>query len=81
MRRRKTRRWLVQVLIFRYTACNDVSSRVQQFATSQWSYSKSFDGACPIGPAFVPRDAVSDIKSMAIEGSLNGKTVQKSTME
>jgi len=32
-----------------YTACNDISSRTAQFAQSQWSYSKSFDGACPIG--------------------------------
>jgi len=32
-----------------YTAANDVSSRVSQFAQSQWSYSKGFDGACPIG--------------------------------
>lgn len=32
-----------------YTASNDVSSRAAQFAQSQWSYSKGFDGACPIG--------------------------------
>jgi 2-keto-4-pentenoate hydratase/2-oxohepta-3-ene-1,7-dioic acid hydratase in catechol pathway len=32
-----------------YTAANDVSSRNAQFAQSQWSYSKGFDGACPIG--------------------------------
>jgi len=32
-----------------YTAANDVSSRSSQFAQSQWSYSKGFDGACPIG--------------------------------
>jgi 2-keto-4-pentenoate hydratase/2-oxohepta-3-ene-1,7-dioic acid hydratase in catechol pathway len=32
-----------------YTAANDVSSRASQFAQSQWSYSKGFDGACPIG--------------------------------
>jgi len=32
-----------------YTAANDVSSRTSQFAQSQWSYSKGFDGACPIG--------------------------------
>lgn len=35
--------------ILGYTASNDVSSRTPQFATSQWSFSKSFDGACPIG--------------------------------
>jgi hypothetical protein len=32
-----------------YTAANDVSSRSSQFAQSQWSFSKGFDGACPIG--------------------------------
>lgn len=32
-----------------YTASNDVSSRSSQFAQSQWGFSKSFDGACPIG--------------------------------
>jgi len=36
-----------------YTAANDVSSRAQQFAQSQWSFSKGFDGACPIGPVLV----------------------------
>jgi 2-keto-4-pentenoate hydratase/2-oxohepta-3-ene-1,7-dioic acid hydratase in catechol pathway len=35
--------------ILGYTASNDVSSRTAQFATTQWSYSKGFDGACPIG--------------------------------
>jgi 2-keto-4-pentenoate hydratase/2-oxohepta-3-ene-1,7-dioic acid hydratase in catechol pathway len=32
-----------------YTACNDVSSRTSQFAQSQWSFSKGFDGSCPLG--------------------------------
>lgn len=32
-----------------YTASNDISSRAAQFAQTQWSYSKGFDGACPIG--------------------------------
>lgn len=32
-----------------YTAANDVSSRASQFSQSQWCFSKSFDGACPIG--------------------------------
>jgi 2-keto-4-pentenoate hydratase/2-oxohepta-3-ene-1,7-dioic acid hydratase in catechol pathway len=32
-----------------YTASNDISSRTSQFAQSQWGFSKSFDGACPIG--------------------------------
>jgi 2-keto-4-pentenoate hydratase/2-oxohepta-3-ene-1,7-dioic acid hydratase in catechol pathway len=36
-----------------YTAANDVSSRTSQFAQSQWSFSKGFDGACPIGKRMI----------------------------
>lgn len=35
--------------ILGYTAANDVSSRTSQMNQSQWSFSKGFDGACPIG--------------------------------
>ncbi|KAI5455339.1 hypothetical protein NCC49_000153 [Naganishia albida] len=64
-----------------YTASNDVSSRAQQFAQSQWCYSKSFDGACPIGPAFVPASKVENIGDMYIKGSKNGKMVQESKLD
>ncbi|KAL1412155.1 hypothetical protein Q8F55_003162 [Vanrija albida] len=64
-----------------YTAANDVSSREAQFATSQWSYSKSFDGACPLGPAFVPANQVKDVAQLEIRGELNGKVVQKSKLD
>lgn len=53
-----------------YTASNDISSRAAQFAQSQWCYSKGFDGACPIGPAFVPTSQVGDYQKMTIKGSL-----------
>ena len=39
--------------ILGYTACNDISSRAAQFTQTQWSYSKGFDGACPIGTFFI----------------------------
>jgi 2-keto-4-pentenoate hydratase/2-oxohepta-3-ene-1,7-dioic acid hydratase in catechol pathway len=64
-----------------FTASNDVSSRVQQFAQSQWGFSKSFDGACPIGPAFVHKDSVKSIADLTIRGSYNNKTVQESGLE
>lgn len=32
-----------------YTAANDVSSRTSQLNQTQWCFSKSFDGACPLG--------------------------------
>ncbi|TXT07431.1 hypothetical protein VHUM_03151 [Vanrija humicola] len=64
-----------------YTAANDVSSRTAQFATSQWSFSKSFDGSCPIGPAFVPASQVKDVGALEIRGELNGKVVQRSKLD
>ncbi len=65
----------------RFTASNDVSSRAAQLAQSQWCYSKSFDGACPIGPAFLHKDQVKDISQLQIRGVLNGTVVQKSGLE
>jgi 2-keto-4-pentenoate hydratase/2-oxohepta-3-ene-1,7-dioic acid hydratase in catechol pathway len=32
-----------------FTAVNDVSARTMQLTTSQWGFSKGFDGSCPIG--------------------------------
>ncbi|KUJ12527.1 uncharacterized protein LY89DRAFT_623706 [Mollisia scopiformis] len=59
-----------------YTASNDVSSRAAQFAQSQWSYSKGFDGACPIGPVLVSRDLVPDPAKLKLRGLKNGKVMQ-----
>ncbi|KAK4332245.1 putative Mitochondrion protein [Rhodotorula toruloides] len=64
-----------------YTAANDVSSRAAQFAQSQWCYSKSFDGACPLGPALIHKDAVKSIAELKIRGSLSGNTVQESNLD
>ncbi|WVW85185.1 hypothetical protein I302_107223 [Kwoniella bestiolae CBS 10118] len=63
------------------TAANDLSSREAQFRTSQWSYSKSFDGACPIGPAIVHKDHIKGLAQVQIAGELNGKTVQDSKLD
>ncbi|PWN86829.1 putative mitochondrion protein [Acaromyces ingoldii] len=63
------------------TASNDVSSRVVQFAQSQWCFSKSFDGACPIGPAFVHKSQIKDLGEVRITGSLNGKVVQTGKLD
>ncbi|KAK4688060.1 hypothetical protein P7C73_g2061, partial [Tremellales sp. Uapishka_1] len=64
-----------------FTAANDVSSRKAQMSQSQWCFSKSFDGACPIGPAFVSKHAVSAIGDLQIKGSLNGEVVQESGLD
>ncbi|EEY15973.1 fumarylacetoacetate hydrolase domain-containing protein 2A [Verticillium alfalfae VaMs.102] len=61
-----------------YTACNDVSSRASQFAQSQWCYSKGFDGSCPIGPAIVSKELISDPAALHIRGLKNGEVMQDS---
>jgi len=59
-----------------FTAANDVSSRASQFAQSQWSYSKGFDGACPIGPTIVSKELVPDPAILRLRGLKNGKVLQ-----
>ncbi|RFN54493.1 fumarylacetoacetate hydrolase [Fusarium flagelliforme] len=59
-----------------YTACNDVSSRTNQFAQSQWSYSKGFDGSCPLGPTIVSTTAVPDPSKFRVRGLKNDELLQ-----
>ncbi|KAJ4422279.1 hypothetical protein N0V82_003034 [Gnomoniopsis sp. IMI 355080] len=64
-----------------YTASNDISSRVSQLNQSQWSYSKGFDGACPIGPTLVSAQTFKDPSKFKMRGLLNGKVVQESGLD
>ena len=59
-----------------YTACNDISSRTSQFAQSQWSFSKGFDGACPIGPVLVSPSLIPDPSKLHLRGLKNGEVLQ-----
>jgi 2-keto-4-pentenoate hydratase/2-oxohepta-3-ene-1,7-dioic acid hydratase in catechol pathway len=59
-----------------YTAANDVSSRTSQFAQSQWSFSKGFDGACPIGPCLVSPTLIPDPIALHVRGIKNGEVLQ-----
>nr|WP_047169028.1 fumarylacetoacetate hydrolase family protein [Sphingomonas sp. Y57] len=62
-----------------YAAFNDVSVRDYQLRTPQWTLGKTFDGSGPFGPVMVTADALPPGASgLAIEGRLNGQTVQKS---
>ncbi|KAF3937933.1 hypothetical protein ABW19_dt0210636 [Dactylella cylindrospora] len=61
-----------------FTAGNDVSARTAQFANTQWSYSKGFDGSATIGPTLV-RTSEIDPHALGIKGIYNGETVQDST--
>ncbi|KAK2733990.1 hypothetical protein FQN55_003050 [Onygenales sp. PD_40] len=61
-----------------YTCSNDVSARTQQFKNSQWSFSKGFDGSCPLGPVLVSPVAIPDPHKLQIRAIHNGQVVQDS---
>ncbi|KAJ4321651.1 hypothetical protein N0V84_005204 [Fusarium piperis] len=64
-----------------YTAANDVSSRTQQMNQSQWSFSKSFDGACPLGPTLVLKSLIPDPSKLYLRGIKNNEVVQESGID
>jgi 2-keto-4-pentenoate hydratase/2-oxohepta-3-ene-1,7-dioic acid hydratase in catechol pathway len=61
------------------TVAHDVSARDHQYLTGQFSWSKSFDTFCPLGPEVVSLDEVDLSAGLAIETRLNGEIVQSST--
>ena len=58
-----------------FTCAHDVSARDHQFTTGQWSWSKSFDTFCPLGPALVTTDEL-DLGNLAVETRVNGEVLQ-----
>ncbi len=65
--------------VYGYTIVDDVSARDVQFATSQWSMSKSFPTFCPMGPAIVSADEIADPHALAIRLSIDGEVMQNSS--
>ena len=65
--------------VFGYTIINDVSARDVQFASTQWSMSKSFPTFCPMGPAIVTADEIADPHQLSISLTINGETLQNSS--
>lgn len=64
--------------VFGYTIVNDVSARDVQLATSQWILGKSFPSFCPIGPAVVTADEISDPHALDIRLTIEGEELQHS---
>jgi len=64
--------------VYGYTIVNDVSARDVQFASTQWSMSKSFPTFCPMGPAIVTADEITDPHALAISLTINGEMLQHS---
>lgn len=61
-----------------YTVANDLSSRDNQRAESQWIRSKSFDGFCPLGPWITTADEVADPANLRLTTDVNGERRQDS---
>ncbi|KAF8592724.1 hypothetical protein K439DRAFT_1400729 [Ramaria rubella] len=62
-----------------YTAGNDISFRHHQMATTQWSWSKSFDDTTPFGPVLVSAKAIPDPQNLSLKTEVNGKVLQNGT--
>lgn len=61
-----------------YTIVNDISARDVQFASTQWSMSKSFPTFCPFGPAIVTAEEIADPHKLDISLSIDGEQLQNS---
>jgi 2-keto-4-pentenoate hydratase/2-oxohepta-3-ene-1,7-dioic acid hydratase in catechol pathway len=60
------------------TIAHDVSARDHQYNTGQFTWSKSFDTFCPLGPEVVSLDEVDLAAGLAIETRVNGEVMQSS---
>jgi len=58
-----------------YTCANDVTARDKQPKEGQWTYAKSFDTFCPLGP--VIETGIDNPEGLVVQGFLNGKKVQE----
>uniref|UniRef100_UPI00398F136E fumarylacetoacetate hydrolase domain-containing protein 2A isoform X2 n=1 Tax=Pristiophorus japonicus TaxID=55135 RepID=UPI00398F136E len=63
-----------------FTVANDVSARDWQMKRNgkQWLLGKTFDTFCPLGPAIVTRDALSDPHKLGILCRVNEEVMQES---
>jgi 2-keto-4-pentenoate hydratase/2-oxohepta-3-ene-1,7-dioic acid hydratase in catechol pathway len=64
--------------VFGYCVGNDVTERMWQHRTPQWSLGKSFDTHAPIGPWVTTSDEVGDPHQLGIRCSVNGESRQNS---
>ena len=64
--------------IFGYCVGNDVTERMAQHATPQWSFGKSFDTHAPMGPWIVTADELGDPHTLGIRCFVNGEKRQDS---
>jgi 2-keto-4-pentenoate hydratase/2-oxohepta-3-ene-1,7-dioic acid hydratase in catechol pathway len=61
------------------TIAHDVSARDHQFNTGQFTWSKSFDTFCPLGPEVVSIDEVDLAAGLPLETRVNGEVMQSAS--
>jgi 2,4-didehydro-3-deoxy-L-rhamnonate hydrolase len=59
-----------------YTVCNDVSARMLQMQTGQWTAGKAIDTFLPMGPAIVLAADIPDPQTLTLTTRVNGEVVQ-----
>ncbi|UPT63018.1 MAG: fumarylacetoacetate hydrolase family protein [Hyphomonadaceae bacterium JAD_PAG50586_4] len=64
--------------VFGYCVGNDVTERVWQHRTPQWSLGKSFDTHAPIGPWITTADEIADPHALGLRCFVNGEKRQES---
>jgi len=64
--------------VFGYCVGNDVTERLWQHRTPQWSLGKSFDTHAPFGPWLTTKDEVGNPHALDLVCSVNGEPRQKS---
>ena len=67
--------------IFGYTVLNDVSARDLQTKHKQWTFGKSLEGFCPMGPCIVTADEIPYPPALRIWTTLNGELRQDSNTD
>jgi 2-keto-4-pentenoate hydratase/2-oxohepta-3-ene-1,7-dioic acid hydratase in catechol pathway len=65
-------------VIFGYCVGNDVTERMWQHRTQQWSLGKSFDTHAPIGPWLTTTDEIADPHGLDLRCLVNGEVRQSS---
>ncbi|RCL45773.1 MAG: FAA hydrolase family protein [Candidatus Thioglobus sp.] len=64
--------------VFGYTVLNDVTARDRQKWHKQFYIGKSYRGCCPMGPAIVTADEITDPHNLNIFSRVNGELKQSS---
>jgi len=60
-----------------YTVCNDVSARMLQMQTGQWTAGKAIDTFLPMGPGIVLAADIPDPQTLLLTTRVNGEVVQR----